>query len=560
MNKRIVEDYLESLKEDKELDYIFPILLKAMDFRIVSTPKNSKGQSQYGKDVVAIGKSEDGKLYRWFFELKGNAAQHINDSTFSAKDGVRESIIASKDTAYEDSSIPLFNQLPIKVVFVHNGILFENTRPTFDGFIKREFPDGNFERWGIEKLTELFTKHLFDECLFCDEVSYRSFKKVLIMIDTPGWNEQSLDLLINIQLKSCEKENKCGRLTKKSFAALSLLLAIIYKYAKESNALIHAKKASCRIVLKTWAWIIHNKKDKNSKILNLFSKIVELHLQIFEDYVKKILPNAGIYKGLYWHQGVETEMVCYPLRCYDFLNDLLYYFIAIDIFFEDKKSYDEFRKESLDIISEIIQNNSGYELPLLDIHSNTLRLLLYYIFSKENHNFDVKIIGKFIYKLTINVVLRHKKRGMFPELHSNRRHVAESLYEKTPDYEDRSSLFLLVLFEIIVWLGLDQLYLNLYDEVIKSGVNLQISYPIDSDVLEENLFSHQLYNELSVETSIKIPQELKDFKSLYKKRYNHIYLRTEDSPFKYLIILAHIYYETDLFPDFADLGFCEPLS
>ena len=75
MKHRIVRDYLESLKEDKELDYIFPMLLEAMGFRIVATPRNSKGQPQHGKDVIAIGKDDDGLLYRWYFELKGNAAK-----------------------------------------------------------------------------------------------------------------------------------------------------------------------------------------------------------------------------------------------------------------------------------------------------------------------------------------------------------------------------------------------------------------------------------------------------------------------------------------------------
>ena len=42
MRNRIIKDYLESLKEDNELDYIFPMLLDAMNFRIVTTPRNSK--------------------------------------------------------------------------------------------------------------------------------------------------------------------------------------------------------------------------------------------------------------------------------------------------------------------------------------------------------------------------------------------------------------------------------------------------------------------------------------------------------------------------------------
>lgn len=115
MNKRVIRDYLESLKEDNELDYIFPMLLQSMGYRIISTPKNSKGQSQYGKDIVAVGLDESGCKCKWYFELKGEAAKDINDSTFSVKDGVRDSILAAKYAAYRDSSIPGFNKLPKKM-------------------------------------------------------------------------------------------------------------------------------------------------------------------------------------------------------------------------------------------------------------------------------------------------------------------------------------------------------------------------------------------------------------------------------------------------------------
>ena len=97
MRNTIVKEYLESLKEDQELDYIFPILLESMDFQIVATPKNSKGQPQYGKDVIAIGKDENGEKCKWYFELKGNAAKNIDNTTFLEPDGVRESILEAKE-------------------------------------------------------------------------------------------------------------------------------------------------------------------------------------------------------------------------------------------------------------------------------------------------------------------------------------------------------------------------------------------------------------------------------------------------------------------------------
>lgn len=52
--QEIVKQYVASLKEDRELDYIFPLLLERMGFRVLSTPKQSKGQSQYGRDVIAV--------------------------------------------------------------------------------------------------------------------------------------------------------------------------------------------------------------------------------------------------------------------------------------------------------------------------------------------------------------------------------------------------------------------------------------------------------------------------------------------------------------------------
>ena len=54
----IVQKYLESLKEDTELDALLPLLLQAMDFEILSTPKAYKGLPQYGKDIVAVGKEK----------------------------------------------------------------------------------------------------------------------------------------------------------------------------------------------------------------------------------------------------------------------------------------------------------------------------------------------------------------------------------------------------------------------------------------------------------------------------------------------------------------------
>ena len=50
----IIKEYLQSLKEDNELDVIFTILLQTLEYEILSTPKEYKGFSQYGKDIVTV--------------------------------------------------------------------------------------------------------------------------------------------------------------------------------------------------------------------------------------------------------------------------------------------------------------------------------------------------------------------------------------------------------------------------------------------------------------------------------------------------------------------------
>ncbi|WP_460992057.1 hypothetical protein, partial [Staphylococcus aureus] len=111
-NDLLVKEYLESLKEDTELDYLFPILLRLMKFSIVTTARESKGQSQYGKDIIAIGKDENGIKKRFYFELKGFSDKDITQTSLLKQDGILESIREAKLVAFNDTSIPGFNDLP----------------------------------------------------------------------------------------------------------------------------------------------------------------------------------------------------------------------------------------------------------------------------------------------------------------------------------------------------------------------------------------------------------------------------------------------------------------
>lgn len=560
MNKRVIRDYLESLKEDNELDFIFPLLLESMGFQIISTPKNSKGQPQFGKDVVAIGKDNKGKKHKWYFELKGNAAKDITSNNFNVDDGVRDSLLAAKDAKFSDLGVPELEKLPRKIVFVHNGILKSNVANQLNGFIEREFKKGEFERWDLDKLVDLFSKYLFDECLYRDEDLYRLVKRVLATFDAPGWTTKDIEIIFDRILSECPMSQKKKRLVNQCFNSISLLVAILYKECKIVNNLLPVKRVSDIAVLKCWGWIIANNKINEKSFIKLFTKLLILQIRIYESYLIKLIPLAVSFKGLYVINRMGSEQIFYPLRCFDFIQDVIYYFEATKRLYPLEKR-DDICKNSVQIILTIIKNNPGFNMPLLDTHGTPILAIFKYIWnnSRDWENDNIELFS-WLNSIVNNIILRKNTLNMFPELYGNHKELAKSVIKKSINYRDESSLLLLTIIELLYLYDCDELYEDLKKVIDESDIDLQVSYPNNSDDLEKKLFTRGLNNELFVEPNIQLPDKLCDLKKHLQKPYNHIPLKTEQTGYNFLLYLAHFHYKTDWFPDFFNTGFIIPLD
>lgn len=557
MNNRVIREYLESLKEDNELDYIFPILLESMGFRIVSTPRATKGQPQFGKDVVAIGPDESGKMHKWFFELKGAAARDITSETFNCQDGIRDSIQQAIDVDFPDCNIPSFKKLPLKIVIVHNGIVKGNFRVQYDAYVKKTVTNADFEDWDIDRLVSLFQKHLFDECLFRDEESYKLVKRILVFQDTPGWKTDDFEKLIKIQLDNCPTQKSKKRILSLHFSAINLMLAILYKEGITSNNLLYCKRAADVAVLKVWSWVLKNELERNRFILTAYSKMLQSQLLIYEAYLKKLLPLATQFKGLYMVNGMTTEKYLYPLRCYDFIGDVLYYYQASSYYIGVKKQRQKHLRYGVEVVKRIISCNTGFDVPLLDTNSIPFLCAIRFILDNGGTEEDQGFIGEWVLRIVNNIILRKRDDDMFPETYGNRHALAKSLFKKDSSYNDKSSLFLLNVVELLYAFGFSEFYKHLRKVIIDNDLNLQVAYPVESEDLEVMLFNHRLHNELSVEIGIALPEDMEEIKSTFKKKYRPIQLRTVSSPFPFLVMLAHLHYKTDWFPDYINLGFLE---
>lgn len=558
-NSIIVREYLASLKEDSELDYLFPILLNLMGFRIIQTAKESKGQSQYGKDIIAVGKDENGIKHKWYFELKGYSDKNITQSNYSKADGIRESIIEAKDTFFRDSTIPGFNELPTKIVVVHNGVLKTNIRDTFEGFISREFKEGEFERWDIYHLTDIFSKYLFNEYLLSDDASNRLLKKTLAFLDSPDNEYSEFKELVTIQFNKVE--NVKSRAFKKLFATLNLLNSIVFHYSKENNYLVPAKECSKFLILKTWHWILVNNLQDKKPVVKEFKKLLAGQFEIFDKYFQKTFSIAKIENGLFSEYGTFYEKIGYPLRCFEYLDDLIYYCRLRNTVFESKKT-ERLKNKQKDLIIELIDSNSGFNRPIFDNHSIPIvQLFIFFSDKKCLRQKDVEFLAGYFQSTISNLRIEKIRHDRQPELHNRIDSIIEFVATgvKPEDYCDTSSILLAILLEITLIFNSKDLF-NEILSFIDESLSLQIvSIDFTKYNVEQLLFEKHLHSEYFVDCIERVQDGLKLLKNEADfSEFKRLVLEKKELPKSYetdtlglscIRYLAHSYFKNEILPE-----------
>ncbi|RFM34408.1 hypothetical protein [Chitinophaga silvisoli] len=549
-NKLMVRDYLDSLKEDTELDFIFPLLLTVLGYRVIVTPKQAKGNPQFGKDVIAIGKTSDGTRALFYFELKAGSDKNIDDTTMTKQDGIIDSFRTAKYVEYEDHSIPGLNELPRQFVLVHTGTVNVNAQRTLDGFVKREFPDGNFDHWDINHLTDLFSTHLFSEYLLTDPESTRLFKRTLVLLDAPDYDLSDFYQLIEIQLRKITTVN--GRSLTMFFATMNLLSAIILNYSENNNNLNPAKEAITYVVLRVWRFIIENKWERKRPILKHFGKIVSVHSVVLQKYFNKLLPIISKRDGFYSEKGGFFEYVGGPLRTYDVLGYMIYHFTELEFKENEKDPYNKtLREEHKRIIREVINNNSTCVRPLLDNHSIVICMVILYFMKRTDFSTrDRNFLHAFIKNTFDNIGLNYIYHQRLPELHSNVEALIEFVSTKMRPtaYTDSSSMLIPFLLEISVILGFQDIYENMKGE-FAGVVNFQLPQFVPGSDIETILFSDNAPDEYFTEASLTYPdsmtEALEKLKAIPIESHEW---KIEKAGFPYVRLLAHHFFKNDFVP------------
>ena len=558
----IVRDYLESLKESEELDYIFPLFLESQGFIILSKPTESKGLSQYGKDVVAIGYDFNDKIKkRFYFELKGGNDRHVTNSTFVKNDGIKESLIEAKYRIFEFTNKE-HAKLPLKIVLVHNGELKTSVKDTFEGFVNSEFPQtGNieFDRWGISELTGLFSVKFFGEFLLSDKNTTRLFNKTLVNLDVEDKVSNNFTQLLDLLFSDIKKEEYTKSLPRKwklFFESLRLISFIIYTESKGYNNLDISKRYLTHLVIHLWFWVLKNNLEQKKEIIQYVNKVINFYLFVITEYFQRTLPIAYLVNGLFSEVGGRYEQVGYTFRTFDYLQYLCWY-IKLSSSKEALKEY----------LIPVINANSVSVRPLLDIHSTPIIDILNILIDIG----DRESAKNYLSGVLSYIKLGKEKYDRLPDANNSEKSVIKFIVtkEKPTYYSDSTSPLLTVVMEYLVILNMAEEYYEMRDFIIEHKIDLGLFVPhhgIGStskhliedkeNDLEEQLFSKPFFNDgyqrdtnLHKHFNNKLSfEEFKEMLVARKDEFTYEY-RTDKVGYSFLRELAHIYFRTPYFPD-----------
>jgi hypothetical protein len=151
MLRNVLEDYLSSIKDERDFDFPLASLLRAMGFYDVHF---THGGGEIGKDFIAK-KFEDGTEYQYAIQSKKG---HINQPEF------RNNIMGQLlEASLLGLSHPQFDRnLPRRIILVTSGRLSGNAPLTFQDFnleLETKYQKEKVIFWGKDQLIDFFEEY-----------------------------------------------------------------------------------------------------------------------------------------------------------------------------------------------------------------------------------------------------------------------------------------------------------------------------------------------------------------------------------------------------------------
>lgn len=359
--KLVLAHYLSSLREREELDALLPDLLLAMGHSVLSRPQ--LGVVQAGVDVVSTCTDGDGNVVVFLFVIKfGNVGR---DGFFGGPQSVSSSI-QEASLVYTRSRLPAeYKTCRKKIVLVSNGEMKQDAPEAFAALTKevgrRRHQSLHF--WGIDQLTPLIEKHVFDESLLLA----RGNGDLRAALSTLEETEPSVHRFVRF-VDSCMEppasERPASPSTEKErflrrWAAAAMGWAVLLGWGRSEGNLKPGVVGGEYLLLRLWADAVRAGQESNPEVQRRLKHLMGLQGNALLRYYEKLGPQLVHRRELL---AYRREHVFYADLVFEELGRLA---IAV-LLWQHTKGGEKERDAFKQLLVEFMHQHSGLRLPVLD--------------------------------------------------------------------------------------------------------------------------------------------------------------------------------------------------
>lgn len=375
----ILKDYIETLKEEKELEGLLEKILIMDNFKKIIRPQ--KGVTQHGVDFYA---EKNDNIFLFVLKQKD-----IDKANWNAGNNAVRPTLDEIQDVYIPEKIKNQNA-KINIIVCTNGIIKQNVDGDWKGYIERNSNDNvGYSFWGIDELAEKTERLLMNEYLFEDDM--RSDLRRSLYFYNEDVNMNYFKKLMDKIVQKIDVSNKNKKSYRKGLIVYILVSKMCISYASEKNKKV-AEKMSEKALLIFWSFIMRNSLYEKSQETEILIELFKQYEDACENYlndikrVYKYSPSFPIYNPLEYRILVY-EVIGF-IASYTYF---LYYYYG-----ENQKVMD-----NVNILLTIINNNAGFYYPVYDLNSIEINTLFFLL--KEVGNNQIETI-------TNNIIIKMLRR------------------------------------------------------------------------------------------------------------------------------------------------------
>lgn len=548
----LLTEYINTLKEDGELDALIQDILKANGIAIFSRPERGR---QYGVDIYAIGPDfEDNRIEKVF--LISVKQGDLDRRTWDLEqNSIRPSLDEIKDTFIRNNLAEQHKHLPIKIVVAFNGLIKTAVQQNWRGYTENN-SQYEYTLWTEGWLLKQFEEHLLNEQAFSSEI--RSlFRKTIIHVDVPDYDFHDYALLLELIRKNFnEAKHKKAKL--KILRELNVIASIILKYCVEADNLLHAVKMGEQYILALGSIVFPGEGDKEFTLcfVNAFHTVLETYMRYFHkiapvamvrDGLSKNIKSASVYTDIVYRQvGIFaiSGLVVFQLR--DIIKES-----PGDAVVDLVNRFDHKLNEIATTLVAMINNNMIFYNPRSDDQHIEISLLFLFLQRLGLPQHIRAMLGMFAEQMGE----AYFRLGIFPEYHNDKRTIAELDvdFEERRKYEYQSSTLLTVLSEWCAVVDDEETYKTLH--AFKNGLlkEVELTLWLPEKETEEIYYNKYATRESGFALSgIALPETLGEYKAVILEEYKKTCFEKDFASVKQTIwtigLMASRRYRTYMFP------------